>query len=477
MELTRAILSALLLLAGTAQAGTQTYVLLGTPAPQVRFTLNAPLDSILGSSKRIAGTVKLDPAAWASGTGRVEVDLSSFRTGVALRDEDLRDQFFEADRFRSAVLTINNFDRISPAQLTPDQDFQAEAVGIFSLHGIERPVRVSIAGHATEQGGQQILAVRGTFSVALADYRIQRPSRLFLKVGEVAQVDFSAAFASPLSTSVVPSPARASRPEPSARPAGTARATPVRSSSTTSDFMALPAARIPARPRRDRGPSFEFAFNTPEGRGERLFHDSSIGGPGNLMTCESCHANFDERSGLVGRDGFVRPDRPLYDSYRRASFWQGLAKGPGKAASMCARMFLMNPQGLDEARQRDLAAYLEKISPDAAPDLDYRALFLTKRTGLSNPLGGDPRSGARLERRYCEGCHAEGKMRPPLTPGLYEPDFLVRRVRWLEGHDSVQMPPMYIDRLTDTELRDIVSYLADESQRIFKRRPRRTALK
>jgi polyisoprenoid-binding protein YceI len=476
MALKRLTLPVLLLAAGAARAAPQTYTLLATPAPQIRFTLNAPLDSILGTSKRITGAVRLDPAAWANGTGRVEVDLSSFRTGVALRDEDLRDQFFEADRFHSALLTISSFDRISPAVLTPDQDFQAEAVGTFSLHGTERPVRVAIAGHATEQGGQQILTVRGTFSVALADYRIQRPSRLFLKVGEVAQVDFSAAFAAPTGA-VLPPAASASRPQPSVRPTVTTRSPPARPASTASDFMALPAARIPVRPKRDRGPTFELAFNTPEGRGERLFHDSSIGGPGNLMTCDSCHANFDERSGLAGHDGFVRPDRSLYDSYRRASFWQGLAKGPGKAASMCARMFLMNPQGLDEGRQRDLAAYLERISPDAAPDLDYRSLFLTKKTGLSNPLGGDPKSGARLERRYCESCHAEGKMRPPLTPGLYEPDFLVRRVRWLEGHDSVQMPPMYLDRLTDTDLRDIVSFLADESQRIFRRKPKRTALK
>jgi mono/diheme cytochrome c family protein len=240
--------------------------------------------------------------------------------------------------------------------------------------------------------------------------------------------------------------------------------------------MVLPV-RAAARPKRDRGPTFEFAFNTPEGRGERLFHDASIGGPGNLVSCDSCHANFDERAGLASRDGFVRPSRELYDSFHRSTFWQGTATTPGKASSVCAKMYMLKPGGLDEARQGDLAAYLEKISPDAAPDLDYRVLILTKKTDLANPLAGDARSGARLERRYCESCHGEGKMRPPLTPGLYEPDYLVKRVRWLEGHDAVQMPPSYIDRLNDTELRDIVSYLCDESQRVFKRKPRRTAAK
>jgi len=482
MNLLRSMLLAVLFLSAAGRAaGPQTYALLAEPAAQVRFTLNAPLDSIVGSSKRISGTVKLDPAAWGSGTARIEVDLSSFRTGVALRDEDLRDQFFEAERFHAAVLTIASFDRISPAVLGPDQDFQAEAVGTFSLHGMDRPIRVAITGHTVGAGAQQSLVVRGTFSVPLADYRIQRPSRLFLKVGEVAVVDFSAAFsAAPPGSSPPPlapsSPAVESRPAASPTPS-TAHAAAPKPPPAAADLMALPASRVPVRPKRDRGPTFEFAFNTPEGRGERLYHDASIGGPGNLVTCESCHANFDERAGLASHDGFVRPSRPLYDSFHRSTFWQGVAATPGKAASVCAKMYMLKPQGLDEARQADLAAYLEKISPDAAPDLDYRTMILTKKTDLVNPLAGDARSGARLERRYCEACHGEGKMRPPLTPGLYEPDYLIRRVRWLEGHDALQMPPSYLDRLNDTELRDIVSYLCDESQRVFKRKGRHTAAK
>jgi len=40
----------------------------------------------------------------------------------------------------------------------------------------------------------------------------------------------------------------------------------------------------------------------------------------------------------------------------------------------------------------------------------------------------------------------------------------------LPGHDARQMPPIYIDRLVDTDLRNIVTYLAgDESKRIFNR--------
>jgi hypothetical protein len=65
-------------------------------------------------------------------------------------------------------------------------------------------------------------------------------------------------------------------------------------------------------------------------------------------------------------------------------------------------------------------------------------------------------------------------VRPPLTPGLYEADDLVRRVRWLDGHDARQMAPITVDRLTDSELRDIVTWLAgQEAERVFERKLRK----
>ena len=72
-------------------------------------------------------------------------------------------------------------------------------------------------------------------------------------------------------------------------------------------------------------------------------------------------------------------------------------------------------------------------------------------------------------------------MRPPLSVGLYEADYLVARVRWIAPHDAKQMPPVPLDRLTDSELRDIVTYLVGRpDERIFQRKrgaaPRTEAL-
>ena len=56
-------------------------------------------------------------------------------------------------------------------------------------------------------------------------------------------------------------------------------------------------------------------------------------------------------------------------------------------------------------------------------------------------------------------CHLDGRVGPMWAPGLYEPDWVVRRVRRLDGHSARQMPPFTIERLPDSELRDIVTYL------------------
>ena len=64
---------------------------------EVTFDIEAPLDTISGVSRGVTGTATLDPAAWTQApAAKVDVDLATFRTGIDLRDEGLRAQFFES---------------------------------------------------------------------------------------------------------------------------------------------------------------------------------------------------------------------------------------------------------------------------------------------------------------------------------------------------------------------------------------------
>lgn len=468
---------------GPVMAGAGTLRLAVSPrhAAEVRFRVDAPLDFIPGLSRGVSGWAELDPSALENSRARVEVDLHSFDTGIDLRNEDLRDQFFEADRYPVAVLQVRSLARASAPALATGREVHAEAVATLSLHGLERELRFPVTLRLLS-GEAPAVAVSGGFGVALEGFRIQRPSRLLLKVGKTAVVTFHATFAAPppgetppaagqalVAASVPGTVAAANAADRRSAPAATLPARGAELPRRTVAF--LPLGRHPASGARPQ-PVFHFPFDTPEGRGERLFHDATLGGPGNAVACAHCHTTADERWGLA-LDGQVRSSRSLYGAAARPALWQGMAANVGKAASVCAKWFMLRPDGLEASRESDLSAFLGRMSPDPAPGLDYRILALTRRSALPRPLGGDAKRGRVLEQKFCGGCHAEKGLRSPLTPGLYEAEDLVRRVRWLPGTDARQMPPIYVDRLPDSDLRDIVTYLAgDPSQRIFRRRGR-----
>jgi len=78
---------------------------------RVRFRVEAPLDAIEGISAGLSGELRFDEATWSEGTGKIHISLTGFTTGLTLRDEDLRDQFFQTDRFPEAVLTLMTMER------------------------------------------------------------------------------------------------------------------------------------------------------------------------------------------------------------------------------------------------------------------------------------------------------------------------------------------------------------------------------
>ena len=84
---------------------------------RARFRVEAPLDAIDGSSSGLSGELHFDEATWAEGTGKIRISLSGFTTGLTLRDEDLRDQFFQVQRFPEATLTLVRLER--PATRAP----------------------------------------------------------------------------------------------------------------------------------------------------------------------------------------------------------------------------------------------------------------------------------------------------------------------------------------------------------------------
>lgn len=159
---------------------------------KVVFTSKAPTETFQGKTDRMAGTLTLNPSAVGDSiTVHLEVDLASLDTGKKMRNEHMREEHLETDKYPKAV--FDGAAVLSPAgaKLEPGKTTPFQIEGTFALHGVSRRLRCPAEATFTPgaQGGR--IAFRATFSVALPDYQIKRPEFLFLKLAEVQEVEVS----------------------------------------------------------------------------------------------------------------------------------------------------------------------------------------------------------------------------------------------------------------------------------------------
>ena len=105
------------------------------------------------------------------------------------------------------------------------------------------------------------------------------------------------------------------------------------------------------------------------------------------------------------RDSLARPAHTLFNASQRPRFWNGFASDVGKASNICVKAFMKNGRGLSDTQNAELTAFLNSISPDAAAELDFRAIYRTFDLGLKQPAEGDANRGKALADRYADGTH------------------------------------------------------------------------
>ena len=168
----------------------------------VVFKSQAPLEDIVGTTGNITGYMMFDPLnPQADGQGEFMVPVADLDTGIPLRDEHLRGEtWLNAAAYPMIVLKINELTDISEVLISDDaRTFDVVASGDFSLHGITRTVEVpgritylKESEATSKRLPGHILAVRGNFTVALADYGIVgSPGLVGSKVGEVIDIEVS----------------------------------------------------------------------------------------------------------------------------------------------------------------------------------------------------------------------------------------------------------------------------------------------
>ena len=150
-----------------------------TEKGKVQFESEATMESFTGTSESLVGKVNL-----ADKSLDFYLDLATLTTGVGLRDEHMRENHLETEKFPFAEFFGTLEDDFDP-QGTEQQEVTAK--GVFKIHGVEREIEV--IGSMWVSDGK--LHLNASWQLKLADYEISRPSFLFLKLSDTQEISMN----------------------------------------------------------------------------------------------------------------------------------------------------------------------------------------------------------------------------------------------------------------------------------------------
>ena len=166
----------------------------------VEFTSDAPVEVIKGFTGTVKGKVCYDQKfvfdAKHPFEAKFDVDLRTVDTGIPLRNEHMRDNFLETDKYPHATFKATKLSANASPPFKNGQTVTINAVGNFTVHGkaVQKtiPLQVTYFPHSSTTKARfksgNMIRIRGTFPVSLAAHEIKRPEALFIKLAETVVV-------------------------------------------------------------------------------------------------------------------------------------------------------------------------------------------------------------------------------------------------------------------------------------------------
>jgi len=117
-------------------------------------------------------------------SGVLSLNLSSFKTGISLRDSHMKDNYLEVAKYPTAVLTLK--DVVLPKNLKGRAKFK----GSLNLHNVDKPVEGNLVFKGTKKG---VNKVKAEFEIKISDFAIAIPSFKGVTVAEDVKISVSSA--------------------------------------------------------------------------------------------------------------------------------------------------------------------------------------------------------------------------------------------------------------------------------------------
>jgi polyisoprenoid-binding protein YceI len=157
----------------------------------VRFDSKAPVESFSGKTRQLEGFIEVIPATLGDSVAvQVTVDLASLDTGIDLRNQHMRKNHLQTDKYPKAVFRGVTVRPPHPSALEPGIRQSLELEGDFDLHGVTRRMRIPVEVTLIVGDRAPQLHVAGQFNVSLKDFGIERPQFLMMRLSDVQRVTF-----------------------------------------------------------------------------------------------------------------------------------------------------------------------------------------------------------------------------------------------------------------------------------------------
>ena len=161
----------------------------------IKFISKAPLETNEGKTVQIDGSVEVDLADAASAAGQFEVDLTTVKTGIEMRDQHMREGYLHTDSFPKATFKIVKVTKAIPKQLADGQPVEIEAQGELTIHGVTKPIAVSgTVTYLKESEATQarlpgdLLHIDVGTPILLSDFKVERPQFVLMKVSDKVEL-------------------------------------------------------------------------------------------------------------------------------------------------------------------------------------------------------------------------------------------------------------------------------------------------
>jgi len=161
----------------------------------IKFVSKAPLETIEGVTGKIDGTIEADLSDAMTAAGQFEVDLTTVKTGIEMRDGHMREQYLHTDSFPKATFKLTKVTKAGAKALADGQTVEITADGELTIHGVTKPVSVSGTVTYMKESEQtqarlpgDLLHVDISFPILLSDFNVERPKFVLLKVSDKVNI-------------------------------------------------------------------------------------------------------------------------------------------------------------------------------------------------------------------------------------------------------------------------------------------------